>query len=445
MCPGGTPGIWRHPRDRSLEYNTLRYWTDLAQLLERGKFDSLFIADIWGVYDVFRGGPEPAFRHAVEFPLCDPMLTVPAMAHVTEHLAFSVTGAVSYESPYAFARRVSTLDHLTKGRFGWNIVTGYLDSAARAFGLKDNLSHDARYDRGDEFVEITYKLWEQSWEDDASLRDQERGVFADPSKIHKIRHRGNYFELDAWSLCEPSPQRTPVLFQAGASQRGRDFAARHAEGVFVSGRSREAIARTVADLRQRAQRFGRSPDSLKIFAALSVITDETDQAARAKFEDYKNHVDIERTLTLISGYAGVDFAKYPLDEPLEYFKSEGLQSFVDNCTIQDPNRVWTLRDAALRAGFNANCEVGSPQTIADSLEAWMTETDIDGFNLVCSVTPADFADFIELVIPELQNRGLYKTQYSQGTFREKLYGPGKRHLPEDHPGAKFRKKGNASQ
>lgn len=368
MCVGGTPGIWRHPRDCSLDYNTLEYWTELARLLERGRFDSLFIADILGVYDVYCGGPEPAIRHAVEFPLCDPMLTVPAMALVTEHLGFAVTGTISYETPYAFARRVSTLDHLTKGRFAWNIVTGYLDSAARAFGLKEQLTHDERYERGDEFMEIMYALWEGSWEEGAVIRDQTAGVFADPARIHPVRHRGRYYEMEGRHLCEPSPQRTPMLFQAGASERGRDFAARHAEGVYVSGRSRAAVARTVADLRRRAAGFGRDPSSLKTFVALSVIVAETDAAARAKFEEYENLVDIERTLTLISGYSGVDYSSYDLDTPLTYFKTNALQTFVENCTIAEPGRVWTLRDAARRAGFNANVEIGSIPTLASNFK-----------------------------------------------------------------------------
>lgn len=440
MCMGCTPGIWTHPRDQSGGYTSLKYWTDLARTLERGKFDCIFIADIFGVYDVYRGSPAAAFSHAVEFPVCDPMMVVPAMALVTEHLGFGVTGTVTYEVPYSFARRVSTLDHLTGGRFAWNIVTGYLASAARAFGLKEQLSHDERYDKADEYMEVMYKLWEGSWEDDAVRRDKTAGVFALPDKIHRMNHQGRWYEMDAYHLCEPSPQRTPLLFQAGASNRGRDFAAKHAECVFIGGQTRAIVARTVADIRRRVALQGRDPASVLIFTALTVIVAPTDEEALAKHGDYRRHVNIEGTLALISGYSGIDFSQYDLDAPLAYFKSNAIQSFVEGYTIADPARVWTLREVALQAGVGGSGpkEVGSPQTIADALERWMTETGIDGFNLVYAVTPGDSEDFVNLVVPELQRRGIYKTEYAHGTLREKLYGPGNRRLRSDHPGAAFR-------
>jgi FMN-dependent oxidoreductase (nitrilotriacetate monooxygenase family) len=440
MCMGCTPGIWTHPRDQSEGYTSLQYWTELARLLERGKFDAIFLADIFGVYDVYRGGPAAAFSNAVEFPVCDPMMVVPAMATVTEHLGFGVTGTVSYEPPYSFARRVSTLDHLTRGRFAWNIVTGYLASAARAFGLKDQLSHDERYDRADEYMEVMYKLWEQSWELDAVVRDKKTGVFAHPEKIHKISHKGRWFEMEGYHLCEPSPQRTPILFQAGASNRGRQFAAKHAECVFIGDITRPMTALTVADIRRRAAAEGREPASVLIFVALTVVTAPTDEEAWAKYEDYRRHVNIEGTLALISGYSGIDFSGYDLDVPLAFSESNAIQSFLEVFTIADPNRTWTLREVALYSGIGGAGpkEVGSPQTIADALERWMTETDIDGFNLVYSITPGDTQDFVDLVVPELQRRGIYKTEYSPGTLREKLFCSGSPHLRPDHPGALFR-------
>jgi FMN-dependent oxidoreductase (nitrilotriacetate monooxygenase family) len=439
-CAGCTPGLWTHPRDRTLSYNTLGYWTELAKILERGKFDSIFIADIFGVYDVYRGNADAAFRNAVEFPVCDPFLVVPAMAQVTKHLGFGITGTLSYEPPFSFARRVSTLDHLTNGRFAWNIVTGYLNSAAKAFGKSGQLSHDQRYDMADEFMEIAYRLWEQSWEDDAVLRDKENGIFADPGKIHKISHKGRYFEVEAYHLCEPSPQRTPVLFQAGASARGRDFAAKHAECVFISGLTRPMVASTVADIRRRAASHGRDPASILIYTALSPITAPTLAEAEAKHEDYRRHVSVEGTLALFGGYSGIDFAGYELDAPLEYFASDAIQTFVEGFTKADPSRKWTLRQIAefLGVGGFAPITVGSPEIVADDMERWMEETGIDGFNLIYSVSPGDFSDFVDLVVPELQRRGVYKTKYSPGTLREKLYGRGRARLRDDHPGAGYR-------
>src|ERR1700684_3056601 len=232
-----SPGLWTHPRDRTADYNRLPYWLDCASALERGRFACLCLPAVLGVYDVFGGSPAAALRNAAQTPVNDPMLVIPAMAAVTEHLGFGVTSNLSYEPPYTFARRMSTLDHLTEGRIGWNIVTGYLDSAALAMGLTEQIAHDERYDRADEYLDVTYKLWEGSWEDDAVVRDRSARVFADPQKIHKVNHHGRYYDVEGYHLSEPSPQRTPVLFQAGSSGRGQAFAIRHAECVFVSSQS----------------------------------------------------------------------------------------------------------------------------------------------------------------------------------------------------------------
>ncbi len=245
-----SPGLWTHPRDRAATYNTLGYWTDLARLLERGKIDALFLADVLGIYDVFRGTPDAALSGAVQVPVNDPLMLVPAMAAVTENLGFGVTCTLSYEHPYPFARRMSTLDHLTNGRIGWNIVTGYLNSAAKGVGLARQEGHDTRYEIAEDYMQLVYKLWEGSWEDGAVLRDKASGRFADPARVHKVEHDGPYFRLSAIHLAEPSVQRTPVLYQAGASTRGR--AVRRATcGVRVHQRTDDA--------RHRPDRRGPAP------------------------------------------------------------------------------------------------------------------------------------------------------------------------------------------
>src|ERR1700757_2736692 len=255
-------GMWTHPRDRSTEYNTIGYWQDLARLAERGKFDGIFLADIVGVYDVYRGGPAPSIVDAVQIPVNDPMMVVPVMAAVTEHIGFGVPATLPYDPPYLFPRRMSTLDHLTGGRVGWNIVTGYLDSAARGMGLAAQPDHDSRYDTADEYMSVVYQLWEASWEDGAVLRDKANRIFADPAKIHRVRHHGQHYQVDAIHLAEPSPQRTPVLYQAGSSTRGREFAATHAECVFVFGADKRITRDLVADIRGRARPEGH-PDFLQ--------------------------------------------------------------------------------------------------------------------------------------------------------------------------------------
>src|ERR1700758_418704 len=301
-----SPGLWTHPRDRTADYNRLPYWLDLAKTLERGRFDGLFLADVLGVYDVFGGSHEAAVRTAAQTPVNDPMLVIPAMAAVTEHLGFGVTCNLTYEPPYTFARRMSTLDHLTKGRIGWNVVTGYLDSAARGMGLTEQPEHDSRYDVAEEYMRVVYQLWEGSWEDGAVLRDREGRKFADPSRIHPVLHDGPNYRVNAIHLSEPSLQRTPVLYQAGASARGREFAAAHAECVFVNGQFRHNVRDIVADIRARARAFGRDPRDILVVVGASVVVAPTEAEARDKLAEYRAYASPEGALAHYSATVGVD-------------------------------------------------------------------------------------------------------------------------------------------
>jgi long-chain alkane monooxygenase len=439
-------GLWRHPRDRAGTYNTLGYWTDLARTLERGLFDGLFLADVLGTYDVYGGTPAAALRNASQVPVNDPAMLVPAMAAVTQHLGFGLTCTLSYEPPFPFARRMSTLDHLTQGRIGWNIVTGYLNSAAKGTGRASQAGHDTRYEIADEYMQVVYKLWEGSWEDDATVRDVARNVFTHPEKVHRVQHEGEHFRVDAIHLCEPSPQRTPVLYQAGASTKGRAFAAGHAECVFLAGPSKQVIAPAVADIRKRAAELGRDPASILVFSLLTVITGRTDAEAQAKFDDYRRYVSHEGALTLMSGWTGVDFSKFAPDDPVQHIRNDAIHSAIDALTVDDPDRIWTVRELAENSaigGLGARI-VGSPERVVDEMVRWMEETGVDGFNLAYAVTPETFEDFVELVVPELQRRGLYKTQYAPGTLREKLFGAGPR-LAAPHPAIDYRTGARASE
>ena len=431
-------GLWTHPRDRSTEYNTLAYWTNLARLLERGKFDGLFIADIVGVYDVYQESVDVTLRESVQLPVNDPLMLVSAMAAVTEHLGFGLTVNLTYEAPYLFARRISTLDHLTGGRIGWNIVTGYLDSAARAMGLSEQFAHDERYDRADEYLEVLYKLWEQSWEAGAVLRDRATRVFAQPDKVHKIEHHGKYYDVEGYHLSEPSPQRTPVLFQAGSSGRGQKFAAQHAECVFISSQNHASTRAIVDSLRAQAVEEGRDPAALKIFMGITVIVAATEQQAQEKYQDYRQYASPEAGLAHFASGSGVDYAKYDLDQEIYPVKTNAIESSVQRLTGGQAG--WTVRRLLdqLALGGRYTTLIGSPTQVADQLEAWVAETGIDGFNLCRTVTPESYEDFIELVIPELQARGSYKTEYEAGTLRGKLFGAGPG-LPAEHPGAGYRR------
>lgn len=440
-----SPGLWRHPRDRSLQYNSLDYWVDLARIAERGKFDAVFIADVLGIYDVYRGGPQTALERAIQVPVNDPMMLVSAMALATEHLGFGVTCGISYEHPYPFARRMSTLDHLTKGRIGWNIVTGYLNSASLGMGEVRQVEHDTRYDMAEDYLQVVYKLWEGSWEDGAVLRDRSQRRFADPRLIHRIDHDGPYYRSHAVHLCEPSPQRTPVLYQAGSSGRGRKFAADHAECVFINGPTRSVIANTARALRQATASCGRDPAELLIFTMMTIITGRTRKEAHDKLEDYRRYVDEEGALTLMSGWTGLDFSKLDPDAPLQFQKTDAqisaLQAFTTNA---EPGRAWTARDIARHAciGGRGPMIVGSAEEVADALQDWMAETDVDGFNLAYAVAHETFSDIADLVVPILQERGAFKQSYAPGTLREKLYGPGRARLSADHPASRYRQAGS---
>jgi len=289
----GNFGMWRHPQDRTSDYTDIGYWVDLARLLDDGGFDLLFIADAVGQLDVFGGDASAALARAVQTPVTDPLLAVSAMAAATQRLGFGITVSTTYESPYLLARKFSTLDHLTRGRIGWNIVTSLLDSAARnIIGRDRQIPHDERYAMAQEFVEVTYKLWEGSWEPDAVVRDRERGVFTDPAKVHDIGHEGRYFSVPGAHLVEPSPQRTPVLFQAGTSISGREFAARNAELVFVSDPRPDVLRANIDDVRRRAAAHGRDPGSLKFITSVEIVTDSTDSAARSKADDLARFHDL---------------------------------------------------------------------------------------------------------------------------------------------------------
>ncbi|MBF6214913.1 LLM class flavin-dependent oxidoreductase [Nocardia puris] len=441
-----SPGLWRHPDDRSHRYKELGYWTDLAILLEQGRFDGIFIADVLGTYDVYGGNDLAALRQGAQIPVADPLLLVSAMAAVTEHLGFGITTGTGFEHPYPFARRLSTLDHLTRGRIGWNVVTGYLPSAARNFGADDQLDHDDRYDQADEYLEVLYKLWEGSWEDDAVVRDAASGVYVDPAKVHHIGHSGKHYTVPGVHLSEPSPQRTPVIYQAGASPRGVRFAAENAEAIFVAAPSKRVLAQTVSRIRDALRAAGRDPYAARIYALATIITDATDEAARRKHEEYLSYASVEGGLVFMSGWMGIDLSRYDLDAPIGAVQSNAIQSAVAAFQeFDDDGREWTVRDIGRWAGIGGigPVFVGSGETVSDRLQEWVADTDVDGFNLAYAITPGTFEDIVRHVVPVLTERGAYAAQYTPGTLRNALFEKGDR-LPEEHRGARYRLGGPGS-
>ncbi|WP_167042300.1 LLM class flavin-dependent oxidoreductase [Salinibacterium sp. ZJ454] len=424
-------GLWTHPRDTSTDYTSIEYWVEYAKMLERGLFDNFFLADVYGIPDIFNGNADAALRNGSQGPSLDPVVLISAMAYATRDICFTVTGSASYEMPYSFARRVSTLDHMTKGRLGWNVVTSYLQSGARAMGRKGLEAHDTRYEVAEEFLEGVYRLWEGSWDEGAVVRDKENAIYVDPTKVRPVEFRGKHYSFEAIHAVETSPQRTPVLFQAGASPRGRQFAAAHAEGVYLNGTSKEVVAEQVASFRKLAAERGRDPRDIKIFAGVSVFADKTEALARERYAEYAQYTSIEGLMGMMSGAMGIDLSKYPLDEPIRYEENDGNRTVMENMTR---NNQLTLREALeSRALSGTNIPlIGSAEQIADELISWMDETDLDGFNIARTVNHETMQNFIDLVIPVLQERGRYKTAYAPGTFREKLIGDGA-HLPSTHP------------
>lgn len=434
-------GLWTHPRDESHRFNELSYWTDLAKTLEKGLFDGLFIADITGVYDVYQNGIELTLKESIQLPSHDPTTLVSAMAAVTQNLGFGITVNLSYESPYQFARRFASLDHLTQGRIGWNIVTGYLDSAERLIGQKGLKDHDLRYAQAEEFLELCYKFWEGSWENDAVLKDKKQRIFTDPSKVHQVQHQGQFYQSQGVFQVSPSSQRTPVLFQAGASPRGLTFATQHAEGLFIGGDRPEKIKQQVDQIRNQATAQGRNAEAVKIFVGITVVTAETDELAQQKLDEYIRYASPEAGLAHFSSSVGMDLSQFADDETIPYQQTNSIASVNNKFKEQSISKNDLKAQHVL--GGRYPLIVGSGATVAEKLIQLMDDTGIDGFNLTRTVAPESHHDFIQWVIPQLQQRGRYKTAYENGSLRHKLFQQGDR-LSASHPVQQFRCQSTAS-
>lgn len=434
-----THGLWRQPGNNRHRYAELAYWQELAVLAESGGFDAIFLADVIGAYDVYRDGIEPALREGLQIPNNDPLLVIPVMAAVTERIGFGVTFSTSYEPPFAFARRMSTLDHLTGGRVGWNIVTSYLPNAARNFGLEREIPHDTRYEIADEFMEVVYKLWEGSWDDDAVVLDRDGDTYTDPAKVRRIDHVGPYFSVAGPHLSEPSPQRTPVLFQASASAAGIAFASKHAEVVFTADRPKGALARNIAAIRDGAVAEGRSAADLRFLVMATVITGRTQAEVDEKLARYRALASVEGRFI----HQSVPFR--PLDHPHDItvqqaLEREGRHDLVAAGTLPLRLTVGEFIRAVDEAWDPDQFFVaGTPEVVADEIERWLDETGIDGINLRQYHSFETVRDFAELVTPELRRRGRMPqpdVAAEGGTLREHLFGSAR--LPDRHTARRFR-------
>ena len=430
-------GLWTHPQSRGVDYNTLAFWTDLARICEDGLLDGIFLADTLGISDVYEGRPDAMLRSGSFVPSLDPMMLIPAMAMATKHLSFGVTGNTTYETPYLLARRLSTLDHLTGGRVAWNVVSGLLEATARAVGVKTMVAHDERYAVADEYMALMYKLWEESWDDGAAVRDRADKVFTDPRQVRAISHEGKYFNCHAVHLSEPSVQRTPLIFSAGASPAGVDFVGKHAESAFIAYGSRDFARKSVRQIRDKAVSYGRGPNDVRVFVPATIIVAATDAEARDIQHEYERCTDQVGNLASRSQITGIDLSKYAPDDPVPTVKTNASQSASAALTT-GAQRVLRIRDLMEFGEGRDLFLVGSPSTVADQLIEWAEYTDIDGLNLTRTVEPGSLQSFCKLLVPELQDRGAYKTAYIEGPMREKMFPGTHGRVQASHPAAKAR-------
>ncbi|MPZ73643.1 MAG: NtaA/DmoA family FMN-dependent monooxygenase [Nitriliruptorales bacterium] len=401
------------------KYTTFEYWQDIARTHERGKFDIVFFADTLAGFQDYGGSIDATAKFAAQYPVHDPVPVVSAMAAATTRLGLGMTMSTTYFKPYHVARLFSTLDHLTRGRIGWNIVTSFNTAEAANFGVSEMIPHDKRYDMGDEYVEVCRKLW-NSWEPDAVVWDKESGMFADPAKVHTIDHVGEYYSVRGPSQVTHSPQGEPVLIQAGQSDRGLAFGTRHADVLFAIQQNVDVMKRMRQDITERVERHGRDPEKVKVLWGVMPIVARTDEQAQEIEAELYRCVPPEGGLAMVSGHFGMDLSKIDLDSFVEPRKIEGLDGLLEMFSEDRIGRKITFAEMAkIYASGIGMKVVGSAETVADRLEE-MFHAAGDGFMLVTTYMPGCLNDFVDLVVPILQKRGLFRNDYTADTLRGHL-------------------------
>ncbi|MEZ0492698.1 NtaA/DmoA family FMN-dependent monooxygenase [Kineococcus sp. TBRC 1896] len=441
FTPNFISNAWAHELSDTRDFATLAHWQRTARELDAGGFDFLFLAEAIG-YPMREDGtvPEAVVREAVQIPVHDPMLLISGLAATVERLGFIVTTSTTAHHPNLNARAFTTLDHLTNGRIGWNIVTSDNQMAlTRLLGQRGITPHDERYRRATEFVELSLKLWEGGWEDDAVVYDKATHTFADPDKVHRITHHGEHFDLDGYFTATPSPQRTPFLLQAGTSPAGRAFAGRFAECVFIQDRDVAGAARNVADLRARARANGRDGNDLKVLVSASVVVGSTEEEAARRRADVDASVTRASAAALFLGWSGVDLTAFPLEATLRDVQTEVGQSMLG--VFQKGDRSPTVAEILddLTTSIPGPRITGTPESCADQIERIVAETDLDGFLVEHTHGgPLAHRPFIEHVVPLLRRRGLVPAEPRTGSMRRRVLGHDSDRLPATHPGQAFR-------
>ncbi|WP_424768213.1 LLM class flavin-dependent oxidoreductase [Paenibacillus sp. sgz302251] len=412
---GHHEAAWRHPNTDPANMLDIDYYQKLAKQAEEAKFDSIFIADGLAINPNIEFGPFNNFY--------EPFTLLAAIAGVTERIGLIGTASTTYEEPYHIARKFASLDHVSKGRAGWNIVTTGNEMSANNFGLETHVEHSKRYIRATEFVEVTTKLWD-SWEDDALVADRKAGIFTDSSKIREINHTGNLFKVRGPIDIPRPPQGYPVLVQAGSSEDGKEFAARFAEAIYTAQDNLVDAQRFYRDVKERMSKFGRQPEQLKVLPGLAPIIGSTEEEAREKFQELNELVVPQYGLHALSKYVNVDLFTYALDGPLPEMPSmesiNGGKSRFKVLIDLAQRENYTIRQLlhAIAFGRGHDTFAGTPEQIADHMEEWFSNEGCDGFNFLPPHLPVDLSEFAKHVVPILQKRGLFRTEYTGHTLRD---------------------------
>ncbi|MEV0947753.1 LLM class flavin-dependent oxidoreductase [Rhodococcus sp. NPDC049939] len=407
---------WRHPASPVERLGDITYYEELARTAERGCLDAVFFADGHSVRDPASGS----------WWFFEPLTALSAMARATERVGLVSTVSTTFYTPFHAARMLASLDHISGGRVGWNVVTSMFDAEARNHGLEEMPSHDERYSRAAEFVDVALALW-NSWEPDALVLDRE-GIFADPAKVNPIHHRGDHFLVDGPLTVPHSPQGRPVLFQAGASDQGRDLAARYAEGIYAVAYDLAAAQSYYEDVKRRIRRVGRDPDEVIVMPGLVTYVGSTTEEARRKKAELDALLPVEQSLAQLSMFVQQDCSGWELDAPVpalpplsEFTGPQGRYDTILRIIEKDRPTVRALL-GTLAAGGGHCTMIGTPESIADEIERWFRRGGADGFNLMPPLYPSGLADFVDEVIPVLAKRGLFRARYETKTLRAHLRG-----------------------
>ncbi|MER2113295.1 MAG: LLM class flavin-dependent oxidoreductase [Solibacillus isronensis] len=416
--PGHHVASWRHPETEVRKVTDLAYLTEIAQVAERGKFDNLFFADVFG---------QPILENAHSGLKLDPVVIISALAAVTKNIGLTATLTTSYNEPFHVARKFAAIDHLSNGRAAWNVVTSANEREALLFGRDAHFQHAERYERADEFVDVVKKLW-YSIDEEALVIDKENSHYYNLNKVTEINHEGKFFKLKGTLDAPSTPQGHPVIVQAGSSEAGKELAAKTAEVIFTAWQTLEDAQAFYKDVKGRLAKYGRNPEDLKILPGAFIVVAETEEEAIAKHQQLNNYITPEVGLAYLSGFTGVDLSEHDFEGPIPDFNGQQIDGTNPNIRtsivkgIVEAKGLTTLRELYNNiAGARGHREIiGTPTQVADQLQEWFENGAADGFNIMAPTFPQGFNDIVELVIPELQRRGIFKTEYAGTTLRENL-------------------------